>query len=110
MEEKKSPKEGSQSVMVFSIIGMLCFIVAIVGFMVIIKRRQDKNDEKSAKNDCEKMPEKKWFVFILTKDAENYPHLEFDAYWGSHRSAILIWDHFRFHDHTEPLKLESLRS
>jgi len=59
LEEKKSPKEGSQSVMVFSIIGMLCFIVAIVGFMVIIKRRQDKNDEKSAKNDCEKIPEKK---------------------------------------------------
>ena len=45
--------------MVFSIIGMLCFIVAIVGFMVIIKRRQDKNDEKSANNDCEKIPEKK---------------------------------------------------
>ena len=59
MEEKKSPKKGSQSVMVFSIIGMLCFIVAIVGFMIIIKRRQDKNDEKSAKNECEKMPEKK---------------------------------------------------
>ena len=109
MEEKKSPKEGSQSVMVFSIIGMLCFIVAIVGFMVIIKRRQDKNEEKSAKNDCEKMPEKKWIAF-LCKNAKNYPYLEFDAHLGSHRSAILIWDLFRFHNHIEPLKLESLRS
>ena len=60
LEENKSPKKNSQSVMVFSIIGMLCFIVAIVGFMVIIKRKQDEKDEKAIKNaDCEKMPPKK---------------------------------------------------
>lgn len=59
LEENKSPKKNSQSVMIFSIVGMLCFIVAIVGFMIIIKNRQDKNDDKIEKNDSEKLPEKK---------------------------------------------------
>ena len=66
MEENKSPKKNSQSVMVFSIIGMLCFIVAIVGFMVIIKRKQDEKDEEAIKNaDCEKMPPKKIIAIDL---------------------------------------------
>lgn len=69
--------------MVFSIIGMLCFIVAIVGFMVVIKRRQDKNDEKSAENDCEKIQEKKWNAMILTKMLKHYSYLEFYAYFRS---------------------------
>lgn len=29
-------------------------------------------------------------IYFDKKNAENYPHLEFDTYLGSHRSAILI--------------------
>ena len=47
----KSKSNNNNAVQVFSIIGMICFMVAIVGFIVIMKHKRGRQDQNGVEVD-----------------------------------------------------------